>query len=408
LWAKFVSLNTDNNPMLKSKIQDLAKAYLPQAIATRRHLHANPELSYQEVETGKFIAARLTELGIAHVHGVAENGVVALIKGRNPDKKTVALRADMDALPIFEKNDIAYKSKNEGVMHACGHDAHSASLLGAARILHELRDEFEGTIKLIFQPAEEKLPGGASIMIREGVLQNPEPTVIIGQHVHPPMQAGKIGMRAGNYMASADEIYVTIRGKGGHGALPQDCIDPIAIMAQMITALQQIVSRNAPPTIPSVLTFGKIIANGATNIIPDEVYMEGTFRTFDENWRTTAHEKMVKLAEGLAQSMGATCDFNIVKGYPVLKNDEALTARTFAHAQHYLGEENVEELPIRMTAEDFAYYSHQIPAVFYRLGTGNAALGTNSPLHTATFNIDESALEIGMGLFAYLAVQELL
>jgi amidohydrolase len=385
----------------------LAKAYLPEAIATRRHLHANPELSYQEVETGKYIAARLTELGIEHVHGVAENGVVALIKGRNPTKKTVAMRADMDALPIFEKNDIAYKSQNEGVMHACGHDAHSASLLGAARILHELRNEFEGTIKLIFQPAEEKLPGGASIMIREGVLQNPEPTVIIGQHVHPPMQAGKIGMRAGNYMASADEIYVTIHGKGGHGALPQDCIDPIAIMAVMLTALQQIVSRNAPPTIPSVLTFGKIIANGATNIIPDEVYMEGTFRTFDEKWRDMAHKKMIQLAEGLAQSMGGTCDFKVVKGYPVLKNDEILTARTFANAQHYLGEENVEELPIRMTAEDFAYYSHQIPAVFYRLGTGNAALGTNSPLHTATFNIDESALEIGMGLFAYIAVQEL-
>jgi amidohydrolase len=393
--------------MLKTKIQDLAKAYLPEAIATRRHIHANPELSYQEVETGKYIAARLAEIGIEYTHGVAENGVVGLIKGKNPTKKTVALRADMDALPIFEKNDISYKSKNEGVMHACGHDAHSASLLGAARILHELRNEFEGTIKLIFQPAEEKLPGGASIMIREGVLQNPAPALIIGQHVHPPMQAGKIGMRAGNYMASADEIYVTITGKGGHGALPQDCIDPVAVMATMITTLQQIVSRNAPPTVPSVLTFGKILANGATNIIPDTVYMEGTFRTFDETWRMAAHQKMKKMAEGIAESMGATCDFNIVKGYPVLNNDAALTARTFANAQAYLGEENVEELPIRMTAEDFAYYSHEIPAVFYRLGTGNTALGTSSPLHTATFNIDESALVIGMGLFAYIAVQEL-
>jgi amidohydrolase len=393
--------------MLKTKIQDLAKAYLPEAIATRRHIHANPELSYQEVETGKYIAARLAEIGIEYTHGVAENGVVGLVKGKNPTKKTVALRADMDALPIVEKNDISYKSKNEGVMHACGHDAHSASLLGAARILHELRNEFEGTIKLIFQPAEEKLPGGASIMIREGVLQNPAPALIIGQHVHPPMQAGKIGMRAGNYMASADEIYVTITGKGGHGALPQDCIDPVAVMATMITTLQQIVSRNAPPTVPSVLTFGKIVANGATNIIPDTVYMEGTFRTFDETWRMAAHQKMKKMAEGIAESMGATCDFNIVKGYPVLNNDAALTARTFANAQAYLGEENVEELPIRMTAEDFAYYSHEIPAVFYRLGTGNTALGTSSPLHTATFNIDESALVIGMGLFAYIAVQEL-
>ncbi len=393
--------------MLKTKIQALAKAYLDDTIAIRRHIHANPELSYQEVETGKFIAAKLAEMGIEHTHGIAENGVVGLIYGKNPSKKVVALRADMDALPIFEKNDIAYKSKNEGVMHACGHDAHSASLLGAARILHELRNEWEGTVKLIFQPAEEKLPGGASIMIKEGVLKNPDPTIIIGQHVHPPLQAGKVGMRAGNYMASADEIYVKIFGKGGHGALPQDCIDPIAIMATMIGALQQVVSRNAPPTIPSVLTFGKVIANGATNIIPDEVYMEGTFRTFDENWRTQAHQKMVKMAEGIAESMGGSCEFRIEKGYPVLNNNEELTARAFKYAQDFLGNEKVEELPIRMTAEDFSYYSHQIPAVFYRLGTGNAALKTMSPLHTATFNIDESALEIGMGLFAYMAVCEM-
>jgi amidohydrolase len=244
-------------------------------------------------------------------------------------------------------------------------------------------------------------------MIKEGVLKNPDATVIIGQHVHPPLQAGKIGMKAGAYMASADEIYVKIFGKGGHGALPQDCVDPVAIMATMIGALQQVVSRNAPPTIPSVLTFGKIVANGSTNIIPDEVSMEGTFRTFDETWRTAAHQKLVKMAEGIAESMGGRCEFTIVRGYPVLNNHHELTNRTFAYAQDYLGPENVEELPIRMTAEDFAYYSHEIPAVFYRLGTGNEALGTTSPLHTAKFNIDESALEIGAGLFAYIAVQEL-
>ncbi len=392
---------------MKEKIQKLAKAYLQDIIAIRRHIHANPELSYKEVETGKFIAAKLAEIGVEYEHGIAENGVVGLIKGKNPSKKVLALRADMDALPIFEKNDIEYRSKNDGIMHACGHDAHSASLLGAARILHELRNEWEGTVKLIFQPAEEKLPGGASIMIKEGVLKNPDPTVIIGQHVHPPLQAGKIGMRAGAYMASADEVYVKIIGKGGHGALPQDCVDPIAIMATMIGALQQVVSRNAPPTIPSVLTFGKIVANGSTNIIPDEVYMEGTFRTFDENWRTIAHQKLIKMAEGIAESMGGRCEFTIVRGYPVLKNHHELTNRAFAYAQDFLGTENVEELPIRMTAEDFAYYSHEIPAVFYRLGTGNEALGTTSPLHTAKFNIDESALEIGAGLFAYIAVQEL-
>ena len=392
---------------LKQKIQTLAKAYLPSIVATRRHIHANPELSYQEVETGKFIAEQLAAMGIAYEHGVAENGVVGLIYGKNPSKKILALRADMDALPIFEKNAVDYRSKNEGVMHACGHDAHSASLLGAARILHELRHEWEGTVKLIFQPAEEKLPGGASIMIAEGVLENPVPSLIIGQHVHPPLQAGRVGMRGGNYMASADEIYVKIIGKGGHGALPQDCVDPVAIMATMLGALQQIVSRNASPTTPSVLTFGKIIANGATNIIPDEVYMEGTFRTFDEVWRAKAHDLMVKMAEGIAESMGGRCEFRIDKGYPVLHNDAALTKRVFAYAQDYLGVEHVEELPIRMTAEDFAYYSHQIPAVFYRLGTGNAALGTHFPLHTATFNIDEAALEIGAGLMAHLALAEL-
>ena len=392
--------------MLKTKIQDLATAYLPDTIAIRRHLHAHPELSYQEVATGNYIAAQLDALGIPYTR-MADNGVVALIAGKNAAAKTVALRADMDALPIIEKNEISYKSTNSGVMHACGHDAHSASLLGAARILHELRHEFEVTVKCIFQPAEEKLPGGASIMIREGVLRNPEPTIIIGQHVHPPLAAGKVGMRAGNYMASADEIYVTIKGQGGHGALPQDCTDPVAIMALMITALQQVVSRNAPPTIPSVLTFGKVIANGATNIIPDEVYLEGTFRTFDEEWRMKAHEKMTKIAVGIVEAMGATVDFNIVKGYPVLHNHAVPTARVFGYAQDYLGEAQVEELPIRMTAEDFAYYSHEIPAVFYRLGTGNEALKTTSPLHTATFNIDESALAIGVGLFAYIAIKEL-
>ncbi len=390
-----------------TKIKTLSAQYLAEIIAIRRHLHANPELSYKEVETGRYIAVQLAAMGIAYMHGVAENGVVGLIYGRNPTSKTVALRADFDALPILEKNDVEYKSKNEGVMHACGHDAHTASLLGAARILHKLRDEWDGTVKLIFQPAEEKLPGGASIMIREGVLHNPDVDLIIGQHVHPPMKAGRVGMRAGSYMASADEIYVTIKGKGGHGAMPQDCVDPVAIMATIITTLQQIVSRNAPPTAPSVLTFGKIIANGATNIIPDEVYMEGTFRTFDEGWRTTAHQKMIRMAEGIAESMGGSCEFRIDVGYPVLHNDTKLTERAFQHAIDYLGEAQVEELPIRMTAEDFAYYSHKIPAVFYRLGTGNAALNTHNPLHTANFNIDESSLEIGMGLFAFMAYQEL-
>lgn len=386
----------------------LAKAYQEEIIGIRRHLHQNPELSYQEVETGKYISKHLEQIGVEHEHGVAENGVVGLIHGRNPTKKVIALRADIDALPILEANEVEYKSKNEGVMHACGHDVHTASLLGAARILNELKGDFEGTIKLIFQPAEEKLPGGASIMIKEGVLENPSPTAIVGQHVHPPLEVGKVGFRPGQYMASADEIYVTVKGQGGHGALPHECVDPILITSHIITALQQIVSRNTNPTSPCVLTFGKIESvGGATNIIPNEVKLLGTFRAMDELWRTEAHRRMKKMAEGLAESMGGSCDFHIMKGYPFLHNEEKLTNRAKQNAIEFLGKDQVVDLPIRMTAEDFAYYSQAMPACFYRLGTGNKAKGITSPVHTTTFDIDEAALETSIGLMAWLAVCEL-
>ncbi len=392
---------------MKSKIKELAKAYQQEIIDIRRHLHANPELSYQEEQTGKYIAQRLKEWGIEHEHGCAVNGVVGLIKGKNPNKKIIALRADMDALPITEANDVPYKSKNEGVMHACGHDVHTSSLLGVSRILSDLKNEFEGTVKLIFQPAEERFPGGASIMIKEGVLKNPSPTSIIGQHVHPPLEAGKIGLKSGMYMASADELYLTVKGQGGHGALPQDCIDPIVITAHIITALQQIASRKSDPTTPTVLTFGKIIGQGSTNVIPNEVYLEGTFRTMDEKWRADAHEQMTKMVTMMAESMGGSAEFKIVKGYPYLINDETLTLKTKQFAVEYLGAENVVDLPIRMTAEDFAYYSHEIPGVFYRLGTGNKAKGITSPVHTNTFDVDESSIELSIGLMAWLAVKEL-
>lgn len=394
--------------MLKDKIRQLAGRYHQDVIAIRRHLHENPELSFQEVETGKFIAARLAEFGIPFQHGMAGNGLVGLIRGRNGSDRVVALRADMDALPIEEANDTPYKSKKPGVMHACGHDVHTASLLGAARILNELRGEFDGTVKLIFQPGEEVLPGGASIMIREGVLDNPRPASIIGQHVHPPLEAGKVGMRPGSYMASADELYVTVKGRGGHGALPQDCIDPILIAAHILTALQQVVSRHADPHVPSVVTFGYIASKGgATNIIPNEVRLEGTFRTMDEEWRFRAHNLMKKMAESIAEGMGGSCDFVVDVGYPVLVNDDALTQKVRAFAEEYLGPENVVELPPRMTAEDFAYFSQQMPACFYRLGTGNPAKGITSPLHTNTFDVDEDCLELSIGLMAWLAVKEL-
>jgi amidohydrolase len=391
---------------MKEKIQDLAKTIFDDVVANRRHLHSHPELSFHEVETSAFVAKKLDELGLTYER-MADNGLVALIKGEKPSDQVVALRADMDALPILEANDVPYKSQNTGVMHACGHDAHTSSLLGTAKILTSLKSEFGGTVKLIFQPAEEKLPGGASLMIKEGVLQNPTPQAVIGQHVMPFIDAGKVGFRAGKYMASADEIYVTVKGKGGHAAQPQQNIDPVLITAHILTALQQVVSRFADPKTPSVLSFGKVIANGATNIIPNEVYLEGTFRTMDEKWRAEAHIKMKKLAEGIAESMGGSCDFNIMKGYPFLVNEEKLTASARSFAVEYLGEENVLDLDIWMAAEDFAYYSQVADSCFYRLGTRNESRGITSSVHTPTFDVEESALQLSTGLMAYLAVKQL-
>ncbi len=393
---------------MKEKIQELARQHQQQAVTNRRHLHQYPELSFQEVKTGQYIAGKLADMGVEYQHGMAGNGVVALLKGKNPRKRVVALRGDMDALPILEANKMDFKSKNEGVMHACGHDVHTASLLGVVHILHSLRADWEGTVKCIFQPGEEKLPGGASIMIREGVLENPKPASIFGQHVHPPLRAGFIGLKPGIYMASSDEIYVTVKGRGGHGAMPQECVDPVVITAQIIVALQQVISRYADPAIPSVLTFGKInTVGGATNIIPNEVKLEGTFRTMHEKWRGEAHRRMKKIAESVAKGFGAACEFQIRRGYPVLHNHEELTARTKKWAIEYLGKDKVVDLPMRMTAEDFAYFSQAMPACFYRLGTGNPERGITSPLHTETFDVDEAALETGMGLMAWLAVQEL-
>lgn len=392
--------------MNKEQIQQIAKNIFTDVVANRRHLHSHPELSFHEVETSAFVAKKLEDIGLEY-HKMADTGLVALIKGDKPSDQVVALRADMDALPILEANDVPYKSQNAGVMHACGHDAHTSSLLGTAKILTELKSQFAGTVKLIFQPAEEKLPGGASLMIQQGVLKNPVPQAVIGQHVMPLIDAGKVGFRAGKYMASADEIYVTVKGKGGHAAQPQQNIDPVMITAYILTALQQIVSRNADPKNPSVLSFGKVVANGATNVIPNEVYLEGTFRTMDEKWREDAHKKMKKMAEGIAESMGGTCEFNILKGYPFLINEEKLTAVTRAHAEEYLGKENVLDLDIWMAAEDFAYYSQVANSCFYRLGTRNESRGITSSVHTPTFDVEETALEVSTGLMAYLALKQL-
>ena len=391
---------------LLNTIKSLSEKYSQQVVEFRRHLHANPELSYQEFNTVRYVAQQLRSFGIEPTE-VATTGLLAEIKGRNPSKRTIALRADMDALPIQETNNFPYKSKNLGVMHACGHDVHTSSLLGTAKILNEVRDQFEGTVRFLFQPGEEKNPGGASYMIRDGALTNPQPSGIIGQHVFPLLSVGKIGFREGMYMASADEIYLKVIGKGGHGAAPDLCIDPIVISSHIIIALQQVISRNANPRQPTVLTFGNIIGQGATNIIPNEVNIAGTFRAMNEEWREAGLQKIKKMAESIAEGMGGKCEVDISRGYPYLENNLELTRRIKSAAIDYVGQENVVDIDITLASEDFAYYSQIIPASFYRLGTRNEAKGITSYVHTPTFDIDEEALKIGPGLMAWMAVKEL-
>ncbi len=393
---------------LREKIINTTKKNAQQIIDIRRYLHAHPELSFQEYETAKYVAERLKSFGLTPTEGVADTGLVALIEGKNPAKKVVALRADMDALPIEEANDVPYKSTKPGIMHACGHDVHTSSLLGTAQVLSQLREHFEGTIKLIFQPGEERVPGGASLMIKAGALESPRPDHILGQHVLPHLPAGKVGFREGMYMASADEIYFTVKGKGGHAAMPEHNIDPVLITSHIIVALQQIVSRHASPKMPSVLSFGKLTANGATNIIPDEVQVEGTFRTMNEDWRAKAHYRIRAIAESIAEGMGGKCELEIRKGYPFLQNSTELTRRAQSYAREFLGDENVVDLDLWMAAEDFSYYTQVADACFYRLGTGNEARGITSSVHTPTFDIDEQALETGVGLMSWITVQELL
>lgn len=392
---------------MKDKIKHLVSESAQEILGIRRHLHANPELSFKEYETSRYVSAKLDEWGVSYKNGFVETGIVAHIEGRNPSSKVIALRGDMDALPILEANDIPYKSKNEGVMHACGHDVHTSCVLGVAKALNQLKDEFEGTVKIIFQPGEERLPGGASLMIKEGALENPKASSILGQHVLPELEVGKVGFRSGMYMASADEVHFTVFGKGGHAALPHYNIDPVLITSHIIVALQQLVSRRTKPGVPCVLSFGHVLANGATNVIPNEVKVQGTFRTMDEEWRKEAHQIMKKMAEEMAQAMGGSCDFRVDVGYPFVYNDEALTAMAQEGAIEFLGKENVVDLDMRMTGEDFSYYTHQMPGCFYRLGVGNVAQGLTSGLHTPTFNVDERCLEVGTGLMTYFAYKQL-
>lgn len=387
---------------LSEQIKKIAADLLPELIEIRRHLHRRPELSFQEFETSDFIARQLDQWGVEYQRGFAGTGIRAVLPCGNSHDRVIALRADIDALPIMEESGLAFSSENPGVMHACGHDVHTTSLLGAIRILQQIKDQIDGTFIFLFQPGEEMIPGGAKKMMEEGVFDEYKPDLVIGQHILPEMEAGKTGFKPGMFMASADEIYIRVKGKGGHAALPHLIDDTVSIAAHILVNLQQVVSRKSPAYIPSVLSFGRIEAHGANNIIPDEVYMAGTFRTMDETWRAKAKELIRDIAEQTAGSMGAKAEVEIRHGYPFLVNDEPSTLRAIELAKSYSGVEQVEDLHLRMTAEDFAYFSQSYPSVFYRLGTRIPG-GEFIPLHSSRLMIDERSLETGSGLLAYLA-----
>ena len=410
---KAEDLRSDTNPAvepkqmqdLKKRITQAAKSQAENLNSIRQHLHQNPELSFQEHQTQAYVASQLEQLGIPH-KSIAGTGLLAEIDaGPGP---TIALRADLDALPIQEKNEAPYASQNPGVMHACGHDVHTTSLLGAAAILQVIKNKLKGKVRLLFQPGEEQLPGGATLMLRDGALKNPTPEALFGQHVHPPLEVGKVGFRPGIYMASTDEIYLTIHGRGGHGAMPHDSVDPIVVTSHIVTAAQQLISRQTDPTLPAVLTFGYIASDGgATNVIPNSVSLKGTLRTLNEEWRAELHQRLRRLVTGMAESMGAKAELEIRHGYPFLRNDEQLTRWAFGAAQEYLGEENVVELPIRMTGEDFAFYTHHLPACFYRLGVRDSSWPEERPVHTDTFDVADGSLVTGSGLMAWLVAKQL-
>ncbi len=399
-------MESEPNEMMQ-RIKQMADAESESCIAVRRHLHAHPELSFLEIETASYIRNSLLSMGLDDVSIIGDTGVVATIGGGKVGK-TILLRADTDALPIQESTTVPYRSTISGVMHACGHDAHTAMLLSATKILYEIRSELKGTIRILFQPAEELIPGGAIKMIEAGILENPSINAVIGQHVMPGLPTGKVGIKSGKFMASSDNFILTVRGKGGHAAMPETLIDPVLIAGHIIVALQQLVSRYGNPKIPTVLSIGKVMALGTANVVPDEVTLEGTFRTMDSEWRERALKQIKKLVSELSKSMGGVCTVDINRGYPYLHNNENLTARLRELIVEYIGEDNVIDEDIWMAAEDFAHYSHLVPAAFYLLGTRNEARGITSGLHTSTFNIDENALQLGAGLMAWLAYRQLM
>ena len=382
------------------EIKKLSEVFFDDVVSIRRHLHMNPELSFEEFETSKYIKKLLSSWDIEYTDGYANTGILAIIKGESPLSKVISIRADFDALPINEENDVDYRSKKKDVMHACGHDAHTACLLGAIKILNATKNSWKGTIKFIFQPAEERLPGGANQMIKEGVLENPKVQNVIAQHVLPELEVGKVGFRCGTYMASTDEIYINICGVGGHAAIPEKYNNPIIASSDLILKLNDFFYDKDDV----IFAIGYVNASGSTNVIPNNVNLMGTFRALDENFRIKSHNNIKKIVNEVCEKYNVEIDLEIRKGYPALHNDKEFTKKQIYNAKKYLGQENVVELPIRMTAEDFSYFSNALPSCFYRLGTGNKKRGIIHGLHTSKFDIDEKSLKIGMGMMAYLAI----
>jgi len=390
---------------LKTQLgQIISEPFMEEMIRIRRHLHRYPELSFQEHDTSAYIRSLLDNWGISYSFPWVKTGILATIAGGEPGP-VIALRTDMDALPLLEKSGIGFESEHQGVMHACGHDVHMTCLLGAIRVLHQIRDQVHGEVLFLFQPGEEKVPGGAKLMLEEGIFKERKPDMIVAQHVMPDMDAGHVGFKAGTYMASSDEIYITVKGKGGHGALPRHISDPILMASHILISLQHEIHRKAPSGTPTVLSFGKVIADGAVNVIPDEVTLEGTFRTMNEDWRKEAHLLIEQVAEGIASGMGGSVNVEIRHGYPVLRNHGGITAEAARCAAEFIGKENVEEMEIRMTAEDFAWFTQTIPGMMYRLGVKEPGSSEVYPLHTAGFRVDETALKTGISMLSYLSIQ---
>ena len=389
---------------IKKRLQQLTTQYSSYVKDCYHQIHAHPELSFNEIETANLIQKELLKMGISFRSNIGGTGILGKIEGKNPQKNAIALRADMDALPVQEEVEIPWKSTIQNVMHACGHDAHTACLLGVANILNEMKNDFEGTVLLIFQPGEEKAPGGANLMLNDGIFDEIKPDLILAQHVSIDYPTGTMGFLSGMIMASADEIHVKIHGEGGHGALPHLVNDTVLAASQTIVSLQQVRSRLCHPLTPMVLTFGKLIADGATNVIPHEVLLSGTFRTVDEEWREVGKNHIRRIITETCAAYGCTAEIDMPDGYPCVINNEVITSKAQKFATEWVGEENIRQLEMRMTSEDFGFFTQKYPCTFFRFGVKGESNQNSGGLHSSTFCIDENALEIGTGGMAWLAI----